>query len=41
MTFYYEWAQIRTQVRVVIDWLKEDEPNIERCVEYLEKVLSD
>jgi len=41
MTFYLEWAQVRTSIRVVIDWLKEDEPDITKCVEYLEKVLSD
>ena len=41
MTFYLEWAKIRTSVRVVLNWLKEDEPNIEKCIEYLETLLSD
>ena len=39
MSFYYEWAQIRTKVRVVINWLDEDEPDIDRCVKFLKETL--
>ena len=41
MSFQYEWANLRTNVRIVIDWLEEEEPNIERCIEYLKKSLED
>ena len=41
MSFQYEWANLRTNVRIVIDWLEEEEPNIERCIDYLKKSLED
>ena len=41
MSFQYEWANLRTNVRIVIGWLEEEEPNVERCIEYLKKSLED
>ena len=41
MTFQYEWANLRTKVRIVIDWLKSDECDTEKCISYLEKALEE
>ena len=38
-TFAQEWAEMRTNIRIVIDWLDCDEPDIQRCIDFLKKAI--